>query len=128
MSEAVGNSQAALYRLSGDYNPLHIDPAVSKEVGFEKPILHGLCTFGISAKHVLQQFGGGDPNAFQSIKVRFVKHVYPGETITTEMWVEDANLVVFRTVVLERKVVAIANAGVVFRPGMLKQAGNTSKL
>jgi acyl dehydratase len=56
-------------RLSGDYNPLHIDPSVSKRAGFPVPILHGLCTMGISAKHVLRAFGEDDPAGVASIKV-----------------------------------------------------------
>ena len=62
-------SPPSLPRLSGDYNPLHIDPSVAKFVGFERPILHGLCTMGVSARLVLREFGGGDPAAVKSIKV-----------------------------------------------------------
>lgn len=56
-------------RLSGDYNPLHIDPGMSKRLGFDRPILHGLCSLGISARHVLRVFGGDDAAAVKSIKV-----------------------------------------------------------
>ncbi|GIL53055.1 hypothetical protein Vafri_8748 [Volvox africanus] len=80
--------QAALYRLSGDYNPLHIDPRVSSRVGFPQPILHGLCTLGVSVRLVLRLMGGDDPRRLRSVKVRFSKHVLPRETLRVEMWVE----------------------------------------
>ncbi|GLI59853.1 hypothetical protein VaNZ11_001841, partial [Volvox africanus] len=80
--------QAAIYRLSGDYNPLHIDPRVSSRVGFPQPILHGLCTLGLSVQLVLRLMGGDDPRRLRSVKVRFSKHVLPGETLRVEMWVE----------------------------------------
>lgn len=69
VEERTSKDQAALYRLSGDYNPLHIDPEFAEVAGFDRPILHGLCTFGIAAKHVLKAFAQGEPNALKSIKV-----------------------------------------------------------
>lgn len=78
--------QAAIYRLSGDRNPLHIDPAFAKMAGFDKPILHGLCTFGHVGRAVLGEYCGNDPERFVSMSVRFSGVVYPGETITTNMW------------------------------------------
>ena len=80
--------QAAIYRLSGDRNPLHIDPAFAKMAGFDRPILHGLCTFGHVGRAVLAEYCGNDPERFVSMSVRFSGVVYPGETITTNMWDE----------------------------------------
>ncbi|KAM5352895.1 hypothetical protein ACJ41O_005617 [Fusarium nematophilum] len=81
IAEKTSETQAALYRLNGDRNPLHIDPAVSKVAGFEAPILHGLCSFGISAKHLVATFGH-----IRNIKARFAGTVTPGQTLVTEMW------------------------------------------
>lgn len=101
--------QAALiYRLSGDYNPLHADPSVAREGGFDRPILHGLCTFGVAGHALLKECCDYDVNRFHSIKARFSAPVYPGETIRTEIWkVEEG--VAFRCRVVERDVVVIDN-------------------
>jgi len=86
VQEKTNENQAALYRLSGDYNPLHIDPNMSAMGGFDVPILHGMCTLGISGKHVLSAFGKNNPNTFKNIKVRLAAPVFPGETLETQMW------------------------------------------
>ena len=72
VKEKTSGDQAALYRLSGDRNPLHIDPEMSKMGGFDVPILHGLCSFGYAGKHIFKTFGNNDPTAFKSIKVSFL--------------------------------------------------------
>ncbi|KAF5020156.1 hypothetical protein F66182_7826 [Fusarium sp. NRRL 66182] len=98
------DDQAAIYRLSGDYNPLHIDPDFAKVGGFKAPILHGLCSFGIAGKAVYERFG-----AFKNIKVRFAGVVIPGQTLVTEMW-RDGNKIIFQAKVKETGKPAIAGA------------------
>lgn len=101
--------QAALiYRLSGDYNPLHSDPAHAKRVGFERPILHGLCTLGVAGHALLKTCCDYDPTRLKSMEVRFSAPIYPGETIRTEMW-KSGNVVSFRCVVVERDKVVLNN-------------------
>jgi acyl dehydratase len=101
--------QAALiYRLSGDYNPLHADPAYAQKSGFKMPILHGRCTFSIAGHAILKSCCGYDPARFKSMEGRFSSPVYPGETIRTEIW-QDGNAVSFRASVPARGVTVINN-------------------
>lgn len=101
--------QAALiYRLSGDYNPLHADPRVAASVGFPKPILHGLCSYGIAARAILKLCCGNDPARLEQFDLRFSSPVYPGETIRTEIWNEGTH-VSFRASVLERNLAVLNN-------------------
>ena len=86
MTDTVGASQAALYRLSGDFNPLHIDPNEAKRVGFDRPILHGMCTVGYATRAIIHSVCDGDPARFKEFKVRFSAPVLPGDTLTTEGW------------------------------------------
>jgi len=106
VEEKTSESQAALYRLSGDYNPLHIDPQFASIGGFPQPILHGLCFMGIAGKHVLKSFG-----PFSDIKVRFAGIVIPGQTLVTEMW-KEGEKVIFVTKVKETGALALSNAAV----------------
>jgi len=78
--------QAALYRLSGDLNPLHIDPTVAAAAGFEAPILHGLCTFGFVTRALVRDIAGGDPTQLRSLSARFSGVVHPGDSLQTRMW------------------------------------------
>ena len=88
--------QALTYRLSGDRNPLHSDPAFAARGGFEKPILHGLCTYGFTGRALLHSLCGGDPSRFRSMNGRFSKPVIPGDALTVSMWA-DGNRALFRT-------------------------------
>ncbi|CAH2067537.1 unnamed protein product [Thlaspi arvense] len=92
---------ALLYRLSGDYNPLHSDPNVAKFAGFPRPILHGLCTLGFAIKAVIKCVCKGDPSAVKTISGRFLTTVFPGETLVTEMWLQGLR-VIYQTKVKER--------------------------
>jgi acyl dehydratase len=99
---------ALIYRLSGDYNPVHADPSVARKAGFEKPILHGLCSLGVATRAVLRACCDDDPVRLHSLKLRFSSPVYPGETLVTDMW-REGEVVSFRTRVAERDVVVLGN-------------------
>ncbi|XP_018054878.1 PREDICTED: peroxisomal multifunctional enzyme type 2-like isoform X3 [Atta colombica] len=109
VTQKTNDDQAALYRLSGDFNPLHIDTAVAMMGGFKKPILHGLCSLGFSIRHVLQTYAAGDAHLFKSIKVRFAKPVIPGQTLRTDMW-RNGNRIHFQTFIHETGVSVITGA------------------
>ena len=102
--------QAALiYRLSGDYNPLHADPAVARTAGFPRPILHGLCTYGVAGHALLKLVCDYDPVRLKRLDVRFTAPVFPGETLKTEVWREGKGLFSFRCRAVERDVVVLNN-------------------
>lgn len=100
--------QALLYRLTGDRNPLHADPAVARSVGFDRPILHGLCTFGVACRAVLQTICDYDYTLIREFDARFSAPVMPGDTITTDMW-QEGNVISFVCSVKERGVVVLRN-------------------
>ena len=100
--------QALLYRLNGDWNPLHADPKAATAAGFESPILHGLCTYGIACHAILKTILGYDYTLISALDARFSSPVMPGDTITTDMW-QDGNLISFQCRAKERDVVVLRN-------------------
>jgi acyl dehydratase len=102
--------QALYYRLNGDDNPLHANPAVAAKAGFPRPILHGLCTLGVVAHALLRVLGNYEASSMKNLSLRFSAPVYPGETIRTEIWRNGA----FRARVVERDVVVVNNGAAVF--------------
>jgi acyl dehydratase len=106
--------QALLYRLNGDRNPLHSDPDVAKRAGFPRPILHGLCTYGITCRAVLQEICDYDPEQILSHQARFSAPVFPGDTVTVDLW-KDGDMVSFEARVLDRGATVIRNGKTVLR-------------
>ena len=102
------SNQALLYRLTGDRNPLHADPARARVVGYDRPILHGLCTFGVACKAILQTICDYDYTLIEQFDARFSAPVMPGDTITTDMW-QDGNVVSFSCTVKERDELVLRN-------------------
>ncbi len=100
--------QALLYRLSGDRNPLHADPAFAKAAGFPRPILHGLCTYGTACRAVLKAAVAYDHTKIKAFDVRFSAPVFPGETIITDMW-KDGDVLSFQCRLKERDATVIKN-------------------
>ncbi|NOY90596.1 MAG: MaoC family protein [Deltaproteobacteria bacterium] len=94
VEEATSPEQALLYRLNGDRNPLHADPAIGKQAGFDGPILHGLCTYGYVGRAILKNVCDGDPARLRSLNGQFRKPVFPGDTIITEGWKEEGKVIV----------------------------------
>jgi len=98
--------QALIYRLSGDYNMLHADPAAAQKAGFDRPILHGLATFGIACRALMDQFCAADGARVSGLDGRFSAPVYPGEAITIDMWPQKTGQVAFRARVEDREVLS----------------------
>ena len=101
-------NSALIYRLSGDPNPLHASPSVARDAGFDRPILHGLCSWGVAGHAILRTWCDYDPARIRSMALRFSAPVFPGETIRTEMW-RDGDTVSFRALVAERDAVVLNN-------------------
>jgi len=104
----IPDNQAHIYRLSGDYNPLHIDPESAKFGGFDEPILHGLCTFGHCGQLLLEALCGGDVGRFRKIKVRFSSPVMLNDTLKIRAWEDGPGRVIFDAMVEDRQVVSNA--------------------
>ena len=105
---ATRPDQALLYRLCGDRNPLHSDPEFARRAGFPRPILHGMCSYGITCRAVLQTYADYDPAAFKRHAARFSAPVFPGETVSVALW-KDGDVVSFEAAVKERGVTVIRN-------------------
>lgn len=101
--------QALLYRLSGDKNPLHADPAFAALGGFDRPILHGLCTYGVVCKAAVDRVLGGDPGRARRYRARFAGVVFPGETVVTRMW-EEGDVILLEATVEERDATVLSHA------------------
>jgi acyl dehydratase len=110
----TATQQALLYRLSGDYNPLHADPGIAAKAGFRAPILHGLASYGIAARAVLEALDIKDTSRLENFGLRFSSPVYPGETVSTDLW-RDGRAVSFRSRVAARDAVVLNNGRAVIR-------------
>jgi acyl dehydratase len=108
----IPENQAALYRLNGDLNPLHLDPNFARMGGFPRPILHGLCTYGYAARAIVHGACGGDAARFKEFKARFSGVVYPGDTLVTEGWKDKGGRYLIRSRTNRGVVLSHAYAGV----------------
>jgi acyl dehydratase len=106
--------QALIYRLCGDRNPLHSDPEFAKRAGFDRPILHGMCTYGLSCRAVLQTYADYDPHAFKQHVTRFSAPVFPGETVSFDLW-RDGHVISLEGRVKARNVTVIKNGKTVLK-------------
>jgi acyl dehydratase len=106
----------SLYRLSGDYNPLHVDDQIAQMGGFERPIIHGQCTMGHATRAVLDTIAGGDQKRFRSVQMRFASPVLPGQTLVTEIWKVSATEFIFQTKVKETDKVCCSNCCMMLNP------------
>lgn len=111
----VSSRAALLYRLCGDLNPLHVDPAIASKAGFERPILHGLATYGYCGRLVLDAVCGSDPNRLTALEGRFSAPVFPGETIRGEIWI-DGDVASLRVKAVERDAIVFNNGKAVVKP------------
>lgn len=103
--------QALVYRLSGDLNPLHADPVIAHKAGFPQPILHGLATFGVAGRALMERLCDGEPARVRALQGRFSAPVYPGETLSVDIWQDGPGRALFRVRVAAREVMAMG-AGV----------------
>lgn len=106
--------QALLYRLSGDYNPLHVDPAIAAQAGFPRPLLHGLAAYGVVGRALVRALCDDEPERLKRLDVRFSSPVYPGETLAIEIWRQACRRAAFRVMVPERQALVQQNGYVEF--------------
>lgn len=102
-----------IFRLSGDLNPLHIDPNFAKLAGYDIPIIHGLCTLGVSVRAVLATYASNDVSLFKALKVRFTKPVLPGHTLEIQMW-QNGNRIHFKTINVDTGAEVITGKQLIF--------------
>lgn len=114
-SERVAPTQALLYRLNGDYNPLHADPQFASDAGFDKPILHGLCTYGYAGRALVHGVCGGDPNKLATLHGQFSNAVFPGETLIVRSWAEEGRVVLGVSTAERPNQLCLSNAYAVLR-------------
>ncbi|KJK16808.1 SDR family oxidoreductase [Pseudomonas sp. 2(2015)] len=112
LADATEVNQALLYRLCGDWNPMHVDPDYAARAGYEKPFLHGLCTFGYLGRHVIKAFCDNDSRLFKSVRARFASIVMPGDTLETRMWRESPTRIIVQMRAVERDVIVLKNGAV----------------
>ena len=103
--------QALLYRLCGDWNPLHADPATARAAGYDRPVLHGLCTYGIALKGAVDRLLDGDVHRVRGYRARFAGVFYPGETLRVELWAEGADRYALRAGAVERDNAPVLTGG-----------------
>jgi len=125
VEETTTVNQAQIFRLSGDYNPLHVDPSLAQMVGFSNPILHGLSTYGFATRAILKSFADNDAARLKSIRVRFANPVMPGDTLVTQMWKEGGKIV-FQVLVKSSGKVALSNGAAELRAAAAPAASSGS--
>lgn len=118
VDRAVSTQAALIYRLSGDFNPLHADPEIARAAGFSRPILHGLCTYAVAAWSLALGLANSEARRIRHLSARFTAPVFPGETIRTEMWRTNADEACFRSIALERKAVVLDAGQAAFSDGI----------
>ena len=101
VEDQTAPNQAFLYRLCGDLNPLHVDQDMAGLGGFERPILHGLCSYGFTARVIYEKYCNSDPSVLVKYGARFTSHVFPGETLVVEIW-KEGNKLIFQSKTKER--------------------------
>jgi acyl dehydratase len=115
LREQIPQAQALLYRLNGDTNPLHVDPEFAAGAGFDRPILHGLCTFGYAGRAVVRTMCGGDAGALATLRAQFSSPVYPGDTLVVRGWNDGTRLILSVTTEQRPKQLCLSNAYALLR-------------